>query len=232
VTLELTDGPMGLYVATPEGAPTGAVIVIQEAFGVTDHIEDVARRAAAAGYYAVAPHLFHRSGDPELSYTDIGAAMPHMGALTLEGILADLDATFAHLAEAGFGPERTGLVGFCMGGTVATIAAAERLFGASVAFYGGGLREGRFGAPPLIDIGGRLQTPWLGLYGDLDTGIPVQDVEAMRGAVAASAVDTEVVQYPNGKHGFHCDDRPDVFDPDSAKDGWHRTLEWFSAHLR
>src|SRR5580704_8179267 len=167
-TLETSDGEMGLYDAEPEGTAKGAVVVIQEAFGVTSHIEDVARRVASSGYRAVAPHLFHRTGDPELDYSSIEKVMPHMQALTREGLLCDLDATLDYLRSAGFEYSSIGVVGFCMGGTVTFLAASSYRLGAAVTFYGGGLAEGRFGMPSLIDLSKELKTPWLGLFGDLD----------------------------------------------------------------
>jgi len=94
----------------PEGQPKGGVVVVQEAFGVNDHIEDVARRFAAEGWLTVAPHLFHRTGDPKLGYDDISVVAPHMQALTAEGVLADIDAALDHLAARGIPPERIGVV--------------------------------------------------------------------------------------------------------------------------
>ena len=168
-----------LSVHEPTGAPKGGVVVVQEAFGVNDHIEDVARRFAAEGYLAVAPHLFHRTGDPKLGYTDMGEVMPHMKELTRDGVLADIDVALSHLEAAGVPASRTGIVGFCMGGTVALVVDTERQVGAAVTFYGGGVKEGRFGFPPLVEAAPRLRAPWLGLFGDKDQGIPV---DAGRGA--------------------------------------------------
>ncbi|MGA2521372.1 MAG: dienelactone hydrolase family protein [Acidimicrobiales bacterium] len=221
---------MGLYDVEPEGTPRGAVVVIQEAFGVTGHIEDVTRRFAAEGYRAVAPHLFHRTGDPVLGYGDFSQIMPHMSALSAEGIFADLDATTAHLGDAGFEFRRTGIVGFCMGGTVAFMASARRPFGAGVTFYGGGVTEGRFGLPSLVEAAPELQAPWLGLFGDKDQGIPVEQVEELRGAAAKAGVETEIVRYAEAEHGFHCDAR-DSYHEASARDAWDRTLRWFATHL-
>jgi len=219
-----------LSVHEPAGDPKGGVLVVQEAFGVNDHIQDVCRRVAEAGWLAVAPHLFHRSGDPRLPYDDISQVMPHLRQLTVDGILADVDAAADRIAAAGISPERTGIVGFCMGGTVALAVAARRPLGAAVTFYGGGVTEGRFGFGPLVEEATRLRAPWLGLFGDRDQGIPVADVEALRAAAATSGQETEVVRYPEAGHGFHCDARPD-FHPPSAADAWARTLAWFDGHL-
>ena len=226
-----TVGELPIYEARPEGDAVRGVVVIQEAFGVNDHIEDVCRRFASLGYHAVAPHLFHRSGDPIIAYDDVASVMPHFAALTREGVLGDLAATFGHLHDAGFADREIGITGFCMGGTVTFLAAVEFALGAAVTFYGGGVGEGRFGLPPLIELAPSLQTPWLGLYGDLDQSIPVDDVERLRVAGSKAAVPTEVVRYPEAGHGFHCDQRPGSYHEPSARDGWRRAVEWFTRYL-
>lgn len=219
-----------LSVHAPTGDRKGGIVVVQEAFGVNDHIEDVCRRFAAEGWLAVAPHLFHRTGDPKLGYTDLAQVMPHMGALTPDTVLADIDAALSALAAEGVGLAQTGVVGFCMGGTVTLITAAQRDVGAAVTFYGGGVAEGRFGFPSLIELAPSLRAPWLGLYGDQDRGIPVEDVEKLRAAAAESGQVTEVVRYPDAGHGFHCDVR-ESYHPASAADAWARTLAWFNRFL-
>jgi len=230
VNVETIDGTMKLYEARPAAAPRGAVVVIQEAFGVNDHIEDIARRFAAEGFLAVAPHLFHRSGDATIAYDDMAAVMPHIMALTPEGLEADLDAAIAHVKDQGLELGQIGVVGFCMGGSVAFLAAAHRTLGAAVTFYGGGVTEGRFGMPPLLDLAPGLKTPWLGLFGDRDQSIPVEQVEALREAVKAASVAADIVRYPDADHGFHCDAR-DSYHASSAEDAWRRTLDWFTGHL-
>lgn len=224
------DGEIAIYEAEPEGKPRGALVVIQEAFGVNDHIEDVTRRFAASGYRAVAPHLFHRSGDPRLDYGNFEKVLPHMQALTEAGLVADLDATLGHLSAAGFSYGAIGVVGFCMGGTVTFLAACKYAIGAAVSFYGGGVAEGRFGMDPLVEMAPLLKTPWLGLYGDQDQSIPVDQVEALREATSKANVPTEIVRYPDAGHGFHCDARESYHEP-SAKDAWRRTLEWLDRYL-
>jgi carboxymethylenebutenolidase len=220
--------PLSIY--RPASPPKGGIVVVQEAFGVNDHIEDVCRRFADAGWMAVAPHMFHRTGDPKLGYTDMSEVMSHMQALTAEQVLADFDAGLAALAEDGIPAGRSGVVGFCMGGTVALVIGAERPVGAAVTFYGGGVLEGRFGFPPLVEEATRLQAPWLGLFGDLDQGIPVEQVEQLRTAAATSGQPTEIVRYPNAGHGFHCDQR-ESYESASAADAWQRTLAWFDRYL-
>jgi len=221
---------MDVYEATPDGEPKGAVIVVQEAFGVNDHIVDVTRRFGDAGYLAVAPHLFHRSGDPTFAYDDLSKVMPVMGALRAEEVLTDIDAAVARISAAGIASSATGVVGFCMGGTVALVTAVHRDVGAAVTFYGGGVAQGRFGFGPLVEEASSLRAPWLGLYGDRDQGIPVEDVEELRNAAATSGQPTEIVRYADGEHGFHCDARGSYHEA-SAKDAWRRTLEWLDRYL-
>jgi carboxymethylenebutenolidase len=231
MVLKTEDGDMPTYVATPKDEARGGIVVVQEAFGVTPHIQSICRRLADAGYAALAPALFHRNGSPVFEYGDFNAVMPAMGSLTAGGIESDLDAAVAELHDRGFDEKHTGIVGFCMGGTVALFAGTQWQLGAAVTFYGGGVAKGRFGFPSLLDIAAELQTPWLGLYGDLDQGIPVDEVEALRRVTAAAPVATEIVRYPEAGHGFNCDDRPDAYHQPSATDAWRRTLAWFEANI-
>ena len=219
-----------IYEAAESGVPKGAVVVVQEAFGVNGHIQDVADRFAAEGYRAVVPHLFHREGDPVIAYEDMENAIAQVRKLTKQGLAEDLGIAYGHLREDGFDDSRIAIVGFCMGGTVAFIEACERPLGAAVTFYGGGIAEGRFGAPALLELAPTLKTPWLGCYGDQDRGIPVEQVEQLRSAITAAPVDTEIVRYPDAGHGFHCDARAAYHEP-SARDAWSRTLAWLDEHL-
>jgi carboxymethylenebutenolidase len=233
LTLDTADGPMRLYTARPDGDARGAVVVVQEAFGVNPHIEDVTRRTADAGYYAVAPDLFHRSGPGSVvEYGDFGKVMEYFKDLAGDdAILNDIGAAIDHCRAAGFGDSRIGIVGFCAGGRVSFLTALRFAIGASVGFYGGGIVTGRFPQfPPLIDEVASLQTPWLGLFGDQDASIPVDDVETLRSALGAAKVDSEVVRYAQAGHGFHCDLRDD-YRAEDARDAWSRTLQWFGTHL-
>lgn len=220
-----------LTTVTPTGAIRGGVIVVQEAFGVTAHIADVCRRFADAGWIAVAPHFFHRVGDPVVEYDDLGTAMPLVYGLVGTEIDEDIDVAIASLNAAGITTARIAIVGFCMGGTVAFHTAARLPLGAASTFYGGGIIKGRFSYPPMLDIAAELQTPWLGLFGDRDRGIPVEEVESLRNALAAAEVDTSIVRYRDAQHGFHCNDRPAVYDESAAHDGWDRTVRWFESHI-
>jgi carboxymethylenebutenolidase len=224
---------MRVYEALPEGEPRGAIVVIQEAFGVNPHIEDVTRRFAAAGYHAVAPDMFHRTGpDAVVAYDDFGPVIEHfIGIGGDDAIIADVDAALGYLHGIGFARGRIGIVGFCFGGRVSFLVASQRALGAAVGFYGGGIVTARFPQfPALVDGAKTMQTPWLGLFGDQDGSIPVDDVEQLRAALAGAPVDTEVVRYADAEHGFHCDARPS-YNADAATDAWGRTLDWFARHL-
>ena len=232
IVLTAADGDMPAYVATPEGDARGGIVVVQEAFGVTPHIQSICRRLSDAGYAAIAPALFHRVGSPVLDYGDFEAVRPAMTSLTAGGIETDLDAAFADLKHRGFDGTDVGIVGFCMGGTVALFAGTQWRLGAAVTFYGGGVTQGRFGFPSLVDVAPDLESPWLGLYGDLDQGISVDEVEALRRVTDAATVATEIVRYPEAGHGFNCEDRPEAYHEPSATDAWRRTLAWFATHVR
>lgn len=226
------DGPMPVYQAAPDTPVRGAVVVVQEVFGVNEHIQDVTRRFADAGYHAVAPHVFHRAGGGTVPYDDFSKALPLFEGLTDDALLGDVDASVAHLNGLGFGSPRIGVVGFCWGGRATFLIAAQRPLGAAVGFYGGGIVTSRFPQfPALVDQAPNLKTPWLGLFGDRDQSIPVEDVERLETELGHAAVAHEVVRYPDAGHGFHCDARPDHYDPQAASDAWSRTLDWLGRHL-
>jgi len=231
LVLSTPDGDMPAYGAGDATAARTAVVVIQEAFGVTAHIERCADRLAAQGHYAIAPALFHRTTTESFAYDNFEQVAPHMQAVTKEGVETDLAGTAAYLLEHGFGVAERGIVGFCMGGSVTLFAATLGIFGAAVTFYGGGVTKGRFGFPPLVELAPSLRCAWLGCYGDLDKGIPPEEVEALRAAAATAPVETEVVRYADADHGFNCEDRPSVYNPGAATDAWRRMLAFFAAHL-
>ena len=223
--------PAPLTVRRPDGPVLGGIVVLQEAFGVNEHVVDLCRRLADSGRIAVAPHLFHRTGDPSFGYdVDFAEIGPHMAALNPDGLAADIDVALQHIAAAGVEPSATGVVGFCMGGTVALWTATRRDVGAAVTFYGGGVVNNRFGLPSLVELAPTLRAPWLGLYGDRDRGIPVDEVEQLRAAAATSGQPTEIVRYADAEHGFNCD-RRSSYDEPSATDAWQRMSAWFDQYL-
>ena len=232
LVLETADGPMACFQAEPQGEPRGAVLVIQEAFGVNAHIRDVTTRFADVGFHAIAPAFFHRAGGGAVEdYTDFSAIFPLFEGLSDDGILMDADAALDHLRLSGFRDGQIGTVGFCFGGRATFLVALRRALGAAVGFYGGGIAtKGALPFPALIEEAESLQTPWLGLFGDEDASIPVESVEQLRGALQAAKVPTEIMRYAGAGHGFHCDARAD-FHQDAAGDAWNQTLDWFDNHL-
>jgi carboxymethylenebutenolidase len=230
LVLDSAGEAMKLYQVKPEGAAKGAVIVIQEAFGITDHIMDICRRVADAGYIAVAPHVFHRTGDPVIAYDKVQEVVPHIMGLNREGIEADLKACLDYLAGQGFSGRQVAIMGFCMGGTIAFFGGALWELGAAITFYGGGIVQGRFGLPTLLEMVPGLKTPWMGNYGDMDQSIPLTEVEVLRRAVAARGTPLEVNRYPDADHGFHCNDRS-AYHEASSKDAWAKTVRFLDSHV-
>ena len=232
IEIPTVDGPMPAFSALPDSTARGAIIVIQEAFGLTDHIGQVARRFADAGFRAIAPALFHRAGgSPTAAYDDIPSVYPLMAALAPEPLSIDLEATIATLATEGFADSQIGMVGFCMGGLVTLFAATRPGIGAAVTYYGGGLTTSRFGLPTGIELGSSIRCPWIGHFGDLDQGIPVEEVEQLRAAAAGAGPTTEVFRYVDADHGFNCNDRPAVYNAQAASLAWERTIEHFGSTL-
>ena len=205
------------------------MIVVQEAFGVNDHIIDLCERLARDGYMAVAPHMFHRTGDHVFAYDDFSSIFSHIEAMTMDGVMEDIDAAIGAISDSGVATSKIGIVGFCMGGSISMHVAATRDIGAGVGFYGGGIK-GRWFFPSQIDAVQHLRAPWLGIFGDKDQSIPVQDVEELREASKLSPNQVEIIRYKDADHGFNCDARAS-FHAESASDAWQRMLDWYDTYL-
>jgi carboxymethylenebutenolidase len=175
-----------LTVCVPAGEARGGIVVVQEIYGVTEHLVAVTEALAAQGYLAVAPHLYHRVAyAPVRTYRE---ARPLARGLTGQDIRHDLDDALGALGSAGIGLERTGILGYSMGGTVALWAAATMPIAAAVSFYGAGLGRSRWpGVPAGLESAAALRAPWLGLFGDRDSSIPVDQVEALQAILASAA---------------------------------------------
>ena len=226
------DGVMPLTVVAPEGAGNGgAVIVIQEAYGVDAHIEEVSARFAADGWLAVAPHLFYRSGGGTVAYDNSEGMYRHLGVLSDTGTIEDIDATLAFIASRGIPVERTALVGFCLGGRVAFLVAGHRPLGATGGYYGGGIVHGRSETrPPLLGLAPHLRSPWLGLFGGQDQTIPAEELDLLEAALAEAPVETEVVRYPDAGHAF-LNDHKASHSAEASADAWERTKAWLARVL-
>lgn len=223
-------GPRG-----PSGGtgPRGGVVALHDARGVTPYLRSVLERLADAGWAAVAPHLYHRDGVDEVDPADgWAAAMPALGRLTGAGIAEDVDASLAHFGAEGLLPARVGVLGFCMGGTVALASATRHALGAAVSFYGGAVSTPYWaGVPPLLELAGSLRAPWLGLYGESDQLITLEEIAALRAASASARAPAELISYPGAGHAFHSDDRPAIYRPEAAADAWSRALAWLDRYL-
>jgi carboxymethylenebutenolidase len=237
VSLPTSEGPMDLHGFIPDSASAGrlpAVIVIQEAFGVNPHMKRVCRRVASLGYAAFSPELFHRSGAGlEFGYDEFPKIKPIMGGLTNERIAEDLRAAHRHISgRPDVDPARIASWGFCMGGWASVLAACELPLAAAISFYGGGLVQPRpgIGFTPLIDRLDSIRCPMLLVYGAKDEGIPPEHIEAMRLRLASLGKVHEVEVYPDGGHGFFCEDRT-AYHQASAEAAWKRATSWLAAKL-
>jgi carboxymethylenebutenolidase len=235
VTIDVKGYKMPAYRAMPTGKTNlPVVLVLSEVFGVHEHIADVANRFARAGYLAIAPELFVRQGDAQ-SYGEVAKLIAEVVSKVPDAqVLGDLDATVAWAGANGGDLARVGVTGFCWGGRQTWLYAAHsKSIKAGVAWYGRivGTQNELTPKNP-IDIAGQLNGPVLGLYGEADTGIPLDGVEKMKTALAAGNANSKASQfvvYKDAPHAFHADYRPS-YRKEAAEDGWKRCLAWFKQH--
>ncbi len=203
VDYQRTDGrTLRLTFSEPEGALRGGLVVLHEADGVTEGVKLLLASLATEGWLTVTPHLENEE-------------------LTQQDLLEATDRTLAWLVERGVQADLLGVMGFDLGGTAALVVASHRRLGAAVSVGGQQAAE----LPALVEIAGRLTSPWLGMYGDAGDEAGGADVERLRDAAASAKVATNVVHYPGANHRFDAD-------PGAAAEAWQRTLNWFDAHLR
>ena len=217
------------YRAMPDkGGPFPVVLVVQEIFGVHEHIKDVCRRFAKAGYLAIAPDLYVRQGDVSNIKEIQEIVNKVVSKVPDKQVMADLDATVARAKKSKGDTAKLGVTGFCWGGRIVWLYAAHsKELKAGAAWYGrltGKTNELQPKYP--IDLVDQLNAPVLGLYGGADQGIPLADVERMKKALKDAGKPGELVVYPDAPHGFHADYRPS-YRKEAAEDGWKRLLEWF-----
>jgi carboxymethylenebutenolidase len=231
ISLTVADGTrMDVYEAYPENHKTRqmpGVMLFQEAFGVNDHIRDVARRIAAEGYVVMAPELYHRTATGFVcSYTDFTAAREHIQALTMGGLVSDIQATAAALAaHPRVQPNQLLSIGFCLGGRVSFLAASTLPLRAAACFYGGGIAE------QLLDRASQIQAPLLLCWGGQDKHITADKVQAITAALDAHQQDYVNVVFSRADHGFFCDARAS-YHPASAAQAWELVKAFFQQHGR
>jgi carboxymethylenebutenolidase len=204
---------LSAYMAEPIGKPRGGIVVIQEIFGVTRHIRDVAEQYAAAGYLAVAPALFDRvEPDVDVPYSDSQKGFGYVKALNNDKVMLDIQAAADHVKSAG----RVGVVGYCWGGQLAFLSAARLTVDTAVAYYGGGIQQQLAHVP---------RVPVMFHFGEKDTHIPLSAVDEIRRAYPRGVYHL----YPAG-HGFNCTDRAS-FDAPCAKLAFDRSVEFFRQNI-
>lgn len=211
--------------------PRGAIVVLHDIFGVTDYIEDLCYEFSKLGYHAVAPHLYHRLGDIVLPYSDVTSANECAEAMIHGQFESDLDATFDFL-QTEWTLDEVATVGFAVGGALSLYLATTRSLGASATFYGSGIlhNKGKLGPLDTPNIE-ELRTPWIGFFGELDEEVTKEDLDDIELRGKRASAPAEVVRYLSAGHGFHCKQRPHLYEPQAACDAWKRCTGWFDKYL-
>ncbi len=229
VKIPVRDGSIPAYRAAPAtGGDFPIVLVIQEIFGVHEHIQDITRQFAKLGYLAIAPELFVRQGDVS-KLSSIEQIRPIVAKVPDAQVLSDLDATVDWATKSAKGNStKLAITGFCWGGQITWLYAAHNpMVKAGVAWYGRLVGDSTPLTPKHpIDIASTLTVPILGLYGGKDTGISLNSVEKMREQLKSSRSKSEIIVYPDAPHAFFADYRSSYRETD-AKDGWKRLQTWF-----
>ena len=234
VKVKAQGGDLPAYRAMPAaGSKFPVILVVQEIFGVHEHIRDVCRRLAKLGYFAIAPELYARQGDAS-KVADVSALLETIVRKVPDTqVMSDLDATLAYAKASGKADaSRTGITGWCWGGRIVLMYAAHNpQLKAAVAWYGPTARSYHPGDKTAIEVAGHIKAATLGLYGGADHGIPVDTVDKEFAAIKAGGNrNVEYHVYPDTPHAFFADYRPS-YTKVAAEDGWKRATAWFKAHL-
>jgi carboxymethylenebutenolidase len=235
VNIAVGSAEMEAYVARPTGdGAYPAIIVAQEIWGINSYIQSIANRLAANGYVSVAPALFHREGPGTLGlFEETDLAFERLGRLRDDQILADLRATADYLvSEAHVAGDRIGIIGFCVGGRIAYLAAAQLTeVNCAVDFYGGRCFVPFGDGPSPFDQTPDIHAPLLGLFGEDDQNPTHDEVEQMAAALDANGKVFEFHSYPGAGHAFNCEERP-TYRREAAMHAWGKALEWFERYLK
>jgi carboxymethylenebutenolidase len=232
VKVPVANGTIPAYRAMPEkGGPFPVVLVVQEIFGVHEHIKDICRRFAKLGYLAIAPEMYARQGDVSklTAFPDI---FKIVNQVPDKQVMSDLDAAVAYVKSTGKADTaRLGITGFCWGGRIVWLYSAHNPnLKAGVAWYGRLVGDKTELQPKYpSDVVADIKAPVLGLSGEADQGIPVASVEKMRAALKEDGKTAEIVLYPGTPHAFYADYRQS-YRKEQAEDGWKRCLEWFKKY--
>ena len=230
VKIPVADGEIPAYRARPAtGRNFPLVLVVQEIFGVHEHIQDICRRLGKLGYMAIAPELYARQGDVSQLSSIQEIISQVVSKVPDDQVMSDLDATVAWAKNSGQANiDKLAITGFCWGGRIVWLYSYHNpKVKAGVAWYGRLVGESTSLTPKYpLDIAEELQVPILGLYGGSDTYIPNDTVEQMRRVLDAGDSRSEILLYDNTPHGFHADYRP-TYRKDQAEDGWERLRDWF-----
>jgi carboxymethylenebutenolidase len=228
VKVPTADGDMPAYRAMPaSGGPFPTVLVIHEAWGVHEHIKDLCRRFAKAGYYAIAPELFARQGNAA-AITDPAERGKFLASIPTEEAMSDIDAAVVFAKASGKADtKRMAVTGWCWGGFATWMYAAHNpSLKAAVPWYGVDRKITDIIPQNPADVAGHLKCPVLALYAGQDQGIPKELIEKRAEACKTSGKTCEFKVYPDAQHGFNADYRP-TYNADAAKDGWKLMLDWF-----
>jgi carboxymethylenebutenolidase len=231
VSVPTSDGTIAAYRAAPAAAGSHPVVlVVQEIFGVHEHIKDVCRRLAKLGYLAIAPELYQRQGDVS-GLGSIDEIRQVVNKVPDAQVMSDLDACVAWAARNSGDTNRLGITGFCWGGRITWLYTFHQpKVKAGVAWYGRLTGDTNELTPTFpLDLAGKLKAPVLGLYGGQDQGIPVSDVDKMNTALKQAGGASTIHVYPDAPHAFYADYRPS-YRKEAAEDGWRRMQEWFKKH--
>jgi carboxymethylenebutenolidase len=228
IQLEAGGSAMQAYAMRPAEPAKKGIIVVQEAFGITDHLKHVVERFAGQGYLAIAPELFHRTAEPgrvfETSDYASGVLKEHFEAIAPAGLMEDVGAARAWLIAQGIPEGKIAIIGFCLGGRTAFLATATFPLAAAVFFYGGGIDQ-------MLDKASELKAPIYFFWGGKDQGITAEKRQAVIEAMQASGKPFEYKIFEDADHAFMRDIDPTHYHEASAKEAWALVDAFLATHV-